>query len=304
VVPRRRQRNPPRPAAAPPPAPAPGPVRPGRLDTPRTLRLLSRGEPYAASVTYDRSLDHPATRALVRAERALAERLADAGEWRTDRVRQILPHLRAAVGSRPRLPTAFELERVRWTPITLPFRQAALLSHQIASKLGHTATDQPGAAEGILIDVAELWELFVLNCARRAVPAAFRVEHGTTAGRRDHLLQSDASGAGMGRLKPDVLILRGDRVAAVIDAKYKRLAQSRERPSGIDQADLYQIAAYASRFQPEQAAALVYPYDRDGEPARAEAGGPWHSAGTTFLFRRLPTEPDACREQLVSLLGT
>jgi hypothetical protein len=108
----------------------------------------------------------------------------------------------------------------------------------------------------------------------------------------------------MGRLKPDVLIYRQDRVAAVIDAKYKRLAPSRERPSGIDQADLDQIAAYASRYQPEQAAALVHPHDRAGEPARAEADGPWHSAGTTFLFRRLPTEPDACRDQLASLLGT
>jgi 5-methylcytosine-specific restriction enzyme subunit McrC len=172
----------------------------GRLDIRQTLRLRSWGEPYVASVTYDRSLDHPATRALVRAERALAERLGGVGEWRTERVRQVLPHLHAAVGSRPRLPTAFELERVRYTPITMPFRQAALLSHQIASKLGYTATDQPGGAEGILIDVAELWELFVLNCARGAVPAGFRVEHGTTAGRSDHLLRSDASGGGMGRL--------------------------------------------------------------------------------------------------------
>jgi 5-methylcytosine-specific restriction enzyme subunit McrC len=147
------------------------------------------------------------------------------------------------------------------------------------------------------------WELFVLNCARGAVPAGFRVEHGTTAGRRVHLLRSDASGTGMGRLRPDVLILRGDRVAAVIDAKYKRLTPSRERPNGIDQADLYQIAAYASRYQPEQAAALIYPYDNDGEPAPAEAGGPWHGAGTTFLFQRLPTEPAACRDQLASLLS-
>ena len=276
----------------------------GRLDTRQTLRLRSRGEPYAASVTYDRSLDHPATRALVRAERALAERLAGTGEWRTDRVRQVLPHLRAAVGSRPRLPTEFELARVRYTPITLPFRQAARLSRQIASKLGYTPTDQPGAAEGILIDVAELWELFVLNCARRAVPPGLRVEHGTTAGRRDHLLRSDATGAGMGRLKPDVLILRGDRVAAVIDAKYKRLTPSRERPNGIDQADLYQVAAYASRYQPEQAAALVYPCDPDAGPSPAESGGPWHGTGTTFLFQHLATEPAACRAQIAALLGT
>lgn len=275
----------------------------GRLDTRRTLSLIGAGQPRVASVTHDRSLDHPVTRVVVRAERALAERLTDSAEWRTERVRQVLPHLRAAVGSRPKLPTAFELERVRYTPITLPFKQAALLSHRIASRLGYSVTDEAGTAEGILVDVAELWELFVLNCARRAVPAGLRIEHGTTAGRRDYLLLSKQSDRGMGRLKPDVLVVRGNRVTAVIDAKYKRLAFSPQRPSGVDQADLYQLAAYASRYQPEQIAALVYPYDGAAAPARAEALGPWRGGDETFLFRRLATDAAHCREELTSFIA-
>jgi len=276
----------------------------GRLDTRQTVRLLARGQPLVASVTHDRSLDHPVTRTLVRAERALADRLADTAEWRTERVRQVLPHLRAAVGSRPRLPTQFELDSVRYTPITLPFKRAALLSHRIASKLGYSATDEPGAAEGILIDVAELWELFTLNCARQTLPIGYRIEHGTMARRRDYLLRSEEGSHGMGRLKPDILVMQGDQVTAVIDAKYKRLAASQERPNGVDRSDLYQLAAYASRYAPEGVAALVYPHDSDSPPARAEATGPWHSAGTTFEFRRLATDPAACREQLAALLGT
>lgn len=276
----------------------------GRLETRRTMRLIGAGQPRVASVTHDRSLEHPVTRALVRAERALAERLTDTAEWRTERVRQVLPHLRAAVGSRPKLPTAFDLERVRYTPITLPFKQAALLSHRIASRLGYSATDEAGAAEGILVDVAELWELFVLNCARRAVPAGLRIEHGTTAGRRDYLLHSKQANRGMGRLKPDVLVMRRDRATAVIDAKYKRLAFSPERPSGVDQADLYQLAAYASRYQPEQVAALVYPDDGAAAPAAAEALGPWRREDETFVFRRLATDAARCREELASLIAT
>jgi 5-methylcytosine-specific restriction enzyme subunit McrC len=275
----------------------------GRLDARRTLSLIGAGQPRVASVTHDRSLDHPVTRVVVRAERALAERLTDTAEWRTERVRQVLPHLRAAVGSRPKLPTAFELKRVRYTPITLPFKQAALLSHRIASRLGYSATDEAGAAEGILVDVAELWELFVLNCARRAVPSGLRIEHGTTVRRRDYLLQSKQSDRGMGRLKPDVLVVRGTRVTAVIDAKYKRLGFSRERPSGVDQADLYQLAAYASRYEPEQVAALVYPSDGAAAPAAAEALGPWRGGEETFVFQRLPTDAASCREQLASLIA-
>jgi 5-methylcytosine-specific restriction enzyme subunit McrC len=275
----------------------------GRLDTRRTLSLIGAGQPRVASVTHDRSLDHPVTRVVVRAERALAERLTDTAEWRTERVRQVLPHLRAAVGSRPRLPTAFELERVRYTPITLPFKQAALLSHRIASRVGYSATDEAGAAEGILVDVAELWELFVLNCARRAVPTGVRIEHGTTVGRRDYLLQSKQSDRGMGRLKPDVLVVRGSRVTTVIDAKYKRLAFSPKRPSGVDQADLYQLAAYASRYEPEQVAALVYPYDGAATRGAAEALGPWRGGEATFVFRRLPTDAAHCREELALLIA-
>jgi hypothetical protein len=85
---------------------------------------------------------------------------------------------RAGVGARPRLPERHELTRVRYTPITMPFEQAALLSHRIASGLGYVASndegygasDDEGKAEGILVDVAELWELFVLNCARVGLP--------------------------------------------------------------------------------------------------------------------------------------
>jgi 5-methylcytosine-specific restriction enzyme subunit McrC len=277
----------------------------GRLETRRTLELLGEGRPHIASVTHDRSLQHPVTRAIVCADRALALQLGDVAEWRTERVKQVVPHLRGAVGSRPRLPSLHELSRVRYTPITLSFKRAAVLSHRIASRLGYSATDEAREAEGILIDVAELWELFVLNCARQAVPAGMRVEHGTTGGRRDFLLRSERQDEGMGRLKPDVLILQGDSVAVVIDAKYKHLVDSRERPKGVDPADLYQLSAYATRFKPVGLSALVYP--RTDDPPRsastAERLGPWRSNGQTLTFARLPTMIDECRAALTALIA-
>jgi 5-methylcytosine-specific restriction enzyme subunit McrC len=272
----------------------------GRLDVKRTIELIGAGRQSVASTTHDRSLAHPVTRAIVCAERALSESFTASAEWRTERVRQVMPHLRAAVGSRPGLPTLHEISRVRYTPITLPFKQAALLSHRVASRLGYSATDEEGKAEGILVDVAELWELFVLNCVRAALPPGLRVEHGTRVDRRDFLLRSDVSNAQMGRLKPDVLIVQGDEPVAVIDAKYKRLVDSRERPRGVDQADLYQLLAYAMRFQPSAFAALAYPLDptSSGAVSSAEALGPWLSDDQRFLFRRLPVEAADCRAQL------
>ena len=141
-----------------------------------------------------------------------------------------------------------------------------------------------------------------MNCARRTVPAGLRIEHGTTLGRRDYLLRSKQGDRGMGRLKPDVLVMRGDRAIAVIDAKYKRLAFSPQRPNGVDTADLDQLAAYASRYEPEHVAALVYPHDSGAEAARAEALSPWRAGDETFVFRRLPTDAAACREEIAQLI--
>jgi 5-methylcytosine-specific restriction enzyme subunit McrC len=273
----------------------------GRLNPHRTAALQGQGRPAVASVTYGRSLAHPATRAIVCAERALATLLTGRVEWRTERVRQVMPHLRGGVGSRPKLPTANELERVRYTPITLPFKRAAELSHRIASRLGYGAAEVDGQNDGMLIDVAELWELFVLNCARQVAPPGLRVEHGTTASRHESLLRSQRGDHPLGRLKPDVLVLEGDTVRSVIDAKYKRLADTRQRPTGVAPADLYQIVAYALRFNPSNCALLAYPApdpQDDDEMSYAEQFGAWECDGRAVAFERFPTDGAGCRAAL------
>jgi len=275
----------------------------GRFDVARTAILMGEGRETIASITHDRSLSHPVTRAIVCADRALGALLTDSAEWRTERVRQTLPPLRGAVGARPRLPSLHELSRVRYTPITLPFKRAAMLSHRIASRLGYGATDDEGNEEGILVDVAELWELFVLNCVRQTAPGGLRVEHGTHARRRDFFLHSADGAHEIGRLKPDILVLDGEDIIDVIDAKYKLLVNSRERPTGVDPADLYQIVAYAMRFKPAGVSALVYPKPtktNELEQSYAERYGPWHSEEHDIAFARLPTDVNGCREALLT----
>jgi 5-methylcytosine-specific restriction enzyme subunit McrC len=277
----------------------------GRLDVPATIALRGQGREAVGSLTHDRSLAHPATRAIVCADRALGSQIPDTAEWRTDRVRQVLPPLRAAVGARPRLPTTHELSRVRYTPITRPFARAADLSHRIASRLGYGVSDEEGRDEGILIDVAELWELFVLNCLRRVLPSGLQLDHGTRADRSEYFMRSVDGTREIGRLKPDLLIRADEKVIAVLDAKYKRLQDSPQRPRGIEPADLYQIAAYALRHGPDQGAALLYPLPPDStdvEPSYAERHGPWRSEAGDISFRRLPVDVDGCCSALSSLL--
>lgn len=277
----------------------------GRLDLRATAQLRGRGSPHVASVTRPRDLDNQVSRCLVAAERVLVQHIGHGG-WRTPRVRQVMPQLVSAVGGRPVLPRQRSLQRVRYTPITLPFKRVADLSWRIARQRGFAATSEEGKAEGLLLDVAELWELFVLSCVRRAFPE-LKVEHGTASASRHFLLQSaHDSKRKMGRIKPDILVRDGDRVVAVLDAKYKRLKNYwPERPDGVDRGDLYQLASYLSRYHPHGngVGALLYPDDPENpEQSTAEALGPWLSGSEgRVVFSRLSVEPQQTVQQLQGL---
>lgn len=60
-------------------------------------------------------------------------------------------------------------DRIRYTPITAGFAPIAELSRQIAGRRGLAADiDASGETKGVLLDVAELWEMYVLSILRKA----------------------------------------------------------------------------------------------------------------------------------------
>lgn len=278
----------------------------GRLDVRGTARLRATGSPHVASTQSYRDLDNHVSRTLVAAERVLTARIGH-NHWHTPRVAEMLPWLRTAVGARPRLPARRALGRIRYTPITRQFKTVADLSWRLAQLQGYSAASEAGKSEGLLVDVAELWELFVVKCIERALPD-LRVEHGTHAGRPTWLLSSNSDArAGLGRLKPDVLAFDGETAAVVADAKYKRLEDRwPERPQGLDRADLYQLVAYLARYSPQGQALglLVYPRDdQQDRLATAEQKGPWRlEAGGDVRFLRLAVRRDDAVEELRGLL--
>lgn len=271
----------------------------GDLDAAATSRLRATGYPGVVSTMKHNTLVSPANAAIVAADRVLNSKMGNP-RWRGQRISDQLDHLRKAVGANPKLPSRAQLRRVRYTPITIRWRDAAELSHRIASNrlLKHTA--KSSATYGLLIDVAELWERFVLHCAAKAVDE--NVVHGTADSLRQHLLQSDAeSSKGMGRLYPDILIGPSpdhSTARAVLDAKYKALAD----PRGVDREDLYQLHAYSQSFRSTKAL-LAYP-KIPASASSAEANGPWSSpAGAQLEFLRLPTDEEHCTTFLRHWLG-
>ena len=273
-----------------------GPTIRGRLDISASLRLIASGGGQVVSIRSERSLDHAASDAIVAAYEVLRRWLGVPDEqWMPARAKELIPQLMSVTGARPRVPTKAELDRIRYTPITTGFAPIAELSRQIANRRGLAAdVDASGETKGVLLDVAELWEMYVLSVLRKAA-SPLSVTHGTrdkSATRK--LLQSDVTGQGLGTLIPDAILHDEGTVRGIVDAKYKSLHPSASAPNGPQREDLYQIAAYLGRFAvPGTRLArgvLAYPQD----PARpsvahVEQLGPWSlERGKKVDFISLP----------------
>ena len=283
----------------------------GRLGVPASLRLIAAGGGQVVSIRSERSLDHAASEAIVAAYQVLRRWLGEPDErWMPARAKELIPHLLSVTGARPRVPTKAELDRIRYTPITAGFAPIAELSRQIANRRGLAADiDASGETKGVLLDVAELWEMYVLSVLRKAA-APLTVTHGTREkAATKKLLHSDITGEGLGTLIPDAILHAGGKVQGVADAKYKSLHPSASAPNGPQREDLYQMAAYLGRFvHPEGRMSwgvLAYPLDptRPSIP-QAEQLSPWSlDGGRKVVFTSLPHVASDAVTKLRALIG-
>lgn len=288
-----------------------GQVIRGRLDVAASLRLIGAGGDQLISIRSERSLDHAASDAIVAAYEALRCWLSVPDEkWLPDRARELLRHLTSVTGARPRVPTKAELDRIRYTPITAGFAPIAELSRQIANRRGLAADSNTNReTKGALLDVAELWEMYVLSILRKAA-APLTVIHGTRdKSTNKKLLHSDLTGQGLGTLIPDAILLSGSDIKGVVDAKYKSLHPSSRSPNGPQRDDLYQMTAYLGRFQAPAGMTtwglLAYPFDpcKPDMPV-VERNSPWSSEdGKKIDFATLPHEPADAVAKLRALVA-
>lgn len=275
----------------------------GRLDVGGTVRHRAAGRPLTTMVRNERDLHNPVSRVLVLADRALKSLLPGKPTWRPALAENVLSHLRGAVGVQPPSPDRAELRSVRYTPISRRYQAVALLSYEIVRHRGHFTSSSNADVSGVLIDVAELWELFLVHCARDAFGPS-HVEHGTAEREGAYLLRAaDHADKSLGRLKPDILVRDANgRLRAVIDAKYKRLRSWAGSPHGVDRGDLYQLAAYLAGHDVPLGVLAYPPSDNDSAPAHLD--GPWQTGeGKTARFERFPASAADASKYFLDLLG-
>lgn len=159
-----------------------------------------------------------------------------------------------------------------------------------------------------LIDMAEVWELYVYHLLRSALRGVEVVHTGRDLRGSDYLISSDRTGERLGSLRPDILIRAAhtNRLLAILDAKYKTTKQTPERPHGVQREDLYQLAAYLSAYGSQSelvSGGLIYPATEHTTNIIAlETKSPWRfsASGRPLWFFGIRCETDSSNNMQLS----
>jgi len=138
-------------------------------------------------------------------------------------------------------------------------RLARLLMGREWQATGHDTQGHAGTS--LLFPMDKLFEQAVATLLRRAL-AGSGIEVVAQGGLK-HCLgdwrEHDPCDGHLFQTRPDLLLRRGGKVIAVIDAKWKRLAADPlDRRHGVGQADVYQMMAYARLYECRRLM-LLYP---------------------------------------------
>jgi len=280
----------------------------GRLDVRASIHRLSSGSSSVVSIATQKELLNPLSICIALAFNKIQRWFPKQNllHWLPPILALRLQQVISAVSRHHSIPPVGELNKVRYTSLTSAYKPLMKLSLQILSNRGSDINENSESkAKGLLLDVAELWEIYVLKALRGAYQEGLDVVHGTE-GTDDYLLTSTVTGRSMGKLLPDFLVKAANSVQIVADAKYKRLGDAPWLSPKRD--DLYQMNAYMSRYQsqmpPDAHCMLIYPQWADKRSSVVN-DGPWlFNSGESLSFVTLPTDIQAAVLHLQNLTYT
>lgn len=134
-----------------------------------------------------------------------------------------------------------EIENVRYTRLNEPYRPVMNLSKTILSNYKAEATYGSGVNSNIcfFIDIAELWEMYLLKLLQNRLPSEYYV-YSPNSNSGAYLINGN-----MREIRPDIIIEKNGQVMMIVDAKYKNYTDfGRTSEKGIHREDLYQMSTY------------------------------------------------------------
>ncbi|WP_170229786.1 5-methylcytosine restriction system specificity protein McrC [Polyangium fumosum] len=169
-----------------------------------------------------------------------------------------------APGARAPSRQDYAVARERLTTRSEPYRDALWLSEWLVLGGGPLSSVGAGGTAGWCLDMAGLFEAAVTQALQEEVS---KLGLRAVAQKQDRCAITTAGGAEYRRVIPDIEVLRGAEVIAVVDAKYKAYFRANEQGSPllrITNDDIYQLAFYGSRVPYPVLLAIVSPRGGEG----------------------------------------
>lgn len=277
----------------------------GRIDVRGTIRQRAKASDKVVSINRYKDLVNPVSVAIVLAFKEIKN-------WFPDHdVMHFLPptvalRLQQMIGvikrhSKP--PSYTELSKVRLSSLAHGYKSLAVMSLDILKRKGVSEREGTQNNKTLLLDVAELWEFYLLGVLRSVVENShasnIEIDHGTH-GDGYHLLSGSDGESLLGRLLPDYLVRDADRILLIADAKYKRLGDAPWQSPKRD--DLYQMTAYLNAHPECRHCVLLYPKWDSSKLSKVESNNPWVLAsGQTISFVTVSPDKVLAVQQLQDL---
>ena len=260
-----------------------GPALRGKLLPVQTALVRSIRDDHLVSKARVRVVDRLIGEIILLAAQHLNRALGMKGQhasWLPERGREILEELRSFLGTHRDERAVPKAHAIRYTPITEGYRHLVELSVSIIARHPHAPGSNASAkSHGVLLDMAEIWELYVAKILQTSLPNLRVLHTGRTRSNFQWLLTS-GSGSVLQSLRPDIVIFGNhDRCLAIVDAKYKNTRSNNNNVNGVLREDLYQLSAYLSGFGSPECrleGMLIYPEDVDGQVTSVlSSDNPW-----------------------------
>jgi 5-methylcytosine-specific restriction enzyme subunit McrC len=227
----------------------------GKIDWPAQSKLQATQRLEFSCIYDDRSEDTPLNRTL-KAALLVAGTMLEGS--RTASVVTELRHAMDCVSDAR--PSSEQVARIRTDRMNRNLEPLLVLAKLI---LGNRNPDLGRSAQGNRNTYALVWDMNVLFeeyigrlTGKMMGPMGFGVD--LQEGASAYLAQEATTNKRAFLLKPDILVRQGRKPSAVADTKWKRL-DPHQGNLGVSEADVYQVLAYANRYETSWAV-LIYPH--------------------------------------------
>ena len=225
----------------------------GRLDIARQLRANS-AKSHILSCRFDEFTEDTPINQIFKAALRLLVRLA--GSYETQRLSAELLNCFQEVADVHR--SFLPWHRVKTDRLTDRFEPLLKLARMFIENTPPDVTAGTSVGFALLFDMNKLFEEYVGRmCQRVFMKDSIRV---TLQGPSEYLVQRDRANMVFG-LRPDVVAREGQNYSWILDTKWKRLDGEISK-EGVSQSDMYQMYAYAKRYDVAKVV-LLYPHHFD-----------------------------------------